>query len=187
MKLFQYIICLIPFVALSQQTVEVCNDTKTFTYSTTSDIASNVEWYVNNQYYYGNTITVTWQTPGVYQLIATATANGCPSAPQTYTVTVIECDALVYWIPNTFTPNGDEFNTTWGPVFDGPFDYTDFNLIVMNRWGNLIWQSNDATAKWDGTFNGKMVPDGVYIWYINFGILNSDERIIIHGHVTILR
>lgn len=187
MRFITYILIWMPLWIFSQQTVELCDDTATYTYSTQSNIASTIEWELNSQYYYGNSVNITWDTPGVYTLSATPVSNNCPGSPQTITVTVKECDDLVYWVPNTFTPNGDEFNTTWGPVFNGAFDAMDFNLIVVNRWGNVIWQSFDSAATWDGTYNGKMVSDGVYIWYINFGILNSDERISIHGHVTIIK
>ena len=185
MKLLRYIAFLMPFVAISQQTVEICGDTKTFNYSTTSDIASTIEWYCDGQYYYGNEIAITWDRPGTF--IITATADGCPSTPQTYTVTVTECDPLVYFVPNTFTPNGDEHNTLWGPVFNGPYDRMDYHLSIFNRWGNLIWESRDAAARWDGTYDGRKVADGIYTWVIDFGILDTDERRLIHGYVTILR
>lgn len=187
MKLLLHILLLMPLLAISQQTVEICGDTKTFSYSTQSDIASSIEWYVAGAYYYGEEVSITWSQPGTYTLTATAIANGCSSIPQTYTVTVTECDPLVYWVPNTFTPNGDEFNTTWGPVFNGPYDATGFHLTVFNRWGNLIWESWDDMARWDGMYNGRVVTDGVYTWLIDFGILGTDERRRIHGHVTVIR
>jgi gliding motility-associated-like protein len=182
-----YIAFLVPLLAISQQTVEICGDTKTFNYSVQSDIASSTEWYVNGTYYYGEDISITWSYPGTYTLIATATADGCSSTPQTYTVTVTECDPLLYFVPNTFTPNGDEHNTLWGPVFNGPYDRMDYHLSIFNRWGNLIWESRDAAARWDGTYDGRKVADGIYTWVIDFGILDTDERRLIHGHVTILR
>ena len=187
MKLLRYIAFLMPFVAISQQTLEICGDTKTFNYSTTADIASTIEWYCDGSYYYGNEIAITWDTPGTYNITATAVADGCPSTPQTYTVVVTECDPLLYWIPNTFTPNGDEFNTLWGPVFEGPYDAQDFHLVVLNRWGNLIWESWNAEARWDGTYSNNNVHDGVYTWVIDFGMLDTDERKLIHGHLTIIR
>ena len=187
MKLLCCTLFLIPLLLFSQQTVEICDNTQTVNYSVQSDIPSNVEWYCNGSYYYGEEITIIWSQPGTFTLTATATAADCPSNPQTLTVTVVECDPLVYWVPNTFTPNGDEFNTTWGPVFGGPYDSTDFHLFVVNRWGNVVWESYDPSARWDGTYGGKSVVDGVYTWVIDFGMLNTDERKIIHGHVTIIR
>lgn len=187
MRSWLYILFLMPLMAISQQTLEICGDTKTINYSVSSDIASTVEWYCNGQYYYGEEITITWDTPGIYEITATAFAADCPSDPQIYTVTVTECDPLVYWIPNSFTPNGDEFNTLWGPVFDGPYDAEDFHLVVFNRWGQLIWESNNVNGRWNGTYYGAYVPDGVYTWVIDFGMLDTDERRVIRGHVTLLR
>ena len=187
MKLIFSILFLIPLLVFSQQTIEICDDVKYFSYSTQSDIASNIEWYCDGQYYYGNEITIAWDEPGTYIITATATADGCSSIPQTYSITVIECDPLLYWVPNTFTPNDDEYNTTWGPMFEGPYEKDDFHLIVLNRWGNLIWESWNAESRWDGTYNNKSVTDGVYTWVIDFGILGTDERKLIHGHVTIIR
>jgi len=181
------IFILFPFICLSQQTVEICNDFKTFSYFTSSTENGNVEWEVNGMYYYGNEITLTWDEAGIYEIIAIATSNNCPSLPQTYTVTVIECDPLIYWIPNCFTPDGNEFNQMWGPVFTSGYSIDHFEIYVMNRWGNLIWQSTNPAGKWDGTYDGKKCTDGVYTWIVKFDILNTDERRIDHGYVTIIR
>ena len=94
---------------------------------------------------------------------------------------------MVYWVPNTFTPNGDEFNTLWGPVFNGPYDAEDFRLVVLNRWGNLIWESWNVEGRWDGTYNEKPCPEGVYTWIVKFDMLYTDEKRVDHGHVTLLR
>ena len=187
MRFLCYIAFLVSCVAYSQQSVEICGEPKSFNYSATSDLPGTIEWYVSGQYYYGDEVTIAWSQPGLYTITAVAISADCPSIPQTYTVSVTECDPLLYWVPNTFTPNGDEFNTMWGPVFNGPYDEQDFHLVVFNRWGNLIWESRDAAQRWNGHYAGRLVPDGVYTWVINFGLLASDDRKILHGHVTILR
>jgi gliding motility-associated-like protein len=181
------IFILFPLFCLSQQTVEICNNFKTFTYFTSSTESGEIEWNVEGIYYYGNEITLTWDEAGTYDITATAIANECPSLPQTYTVTVIECDPLIYWIPNCFTPDGNEFNHLWGPIFTSGYSTDHFELFVLNRWGEIVWQSNHPTNKWDGTYNGKKVLDGVYTWILRFDLLNTDERRIDHGHVTIIR
>jgi hypothetical protein len=58
---------------------------------------------------------------------------------------------------------------------------------VLNRWGELIWESWNVEGRWDGTYNGIPVQDGVYTWMIDFGLLDTDERRLLHGHVTLLR
>jgi gliding motility-associated-like protein len=181
------IFILFPFFCFSQQTVEICNDFKIFTYFATSADAGQTEWTLGNQSFYGDEITIVWDQVGVFTLTAVRYLNNCPSLPQTYTVEVIECDPLLYFIPNSFTPNGDEFNTMWGPVFTGPFDPQDFNLFVHNRWGEVIWESHDANKKWDGTYKGKICSDGMYLWRIDFGIIGIDKRISIQGHVNLIK
>jgi len=181
------LILLFSFNCLSQQTVEICNDFKTFTYSSSTTSGNDIEWKVNGVYYYGNEITLTWNKAGIYEITATSMANGCYSFSQTYTVTVIECDILVYWVPNSFTPDDNEFNQTWGPVFSSGYPPDRFEVIILNRWGNIIFQSNDPKDRWDGMYKGKQCPDGVYTWLIVFGLPNTGEKKLIHGYVTIIR
>lgn len=94
---------------------------------------------------------------------------------------------LLYFIPNSFTPDGDAFNQTFKPIFTAGFDPYDFNLKIFNRWGEIIWESNDAEAGWDGTYGGKIVQAGIYTWAIEFKTAYSDERKYINGHVNVMR
>ncbi len=96
-------------------------------------------------------------------------------------------DAIIYYIPNTFTPDNDEFNQHFQPIFTAGFDPYDFNMKIYNRWGEIIFESNDASVGWDGTYGGKIVQDGTYSWKIEFKTLSTDERIMITGHVNIIR
>lgn len=93
-------------------------------------------------------------------------------------------DVLLYYVPNTFTPDGDEFNQTFQPVFTNGFDPYDFNMTIFNRWGETVFESNDAEVGWDGTYNGQLVPDGMYTWRIEFKTMATDERKIVVGHVN---
>ncbi|MDG1334203.1 MAG: gliding motility-associated C-terminal domain-containing protein [Crocinitomicaceae bacterium] len=102
-------------------------------------------------------------------------------------VTVAVDVELLYFIPNTFTPDNDAFNQYFKPIFTAGFDPFDFNMLIFNRWGEVIWESNDATVGWDGTYNGKLVADGTYAWKIEFKTAYSDERKMINGHVNIMK
>ncbi len=131
--------------------------------------------------------TLTWQMQGMTQVSAIYYANGCVSNPQSTTVTIEQCPETLIWIPNTFTPDGDEINNTWQPVFTSGYDPYDFNLFVMNRWGEVVWESNDAAAGWDGTYRGRMCLDGVYFYKVVYGDPASDKKLIIQGHITLIR
>ena len=175
-------------VVYSQQLVTLCNDqSQTYSYFTSADYPGVTEWQVDGSYYYGNPINLTWSDTGTYVLTATHYALDCPSEPVTYTVTVKQCDPILYWVPNTFTPDGDEINNTWGPVFTSGFDPQEFHLMILNRWGETVWESYDHTATWDGSYAGKICVDGVYTWIIWFGDKYNDDRYTAHGHVTIVR
>src|SRR5690606_39434278 len=69
---------------------------------------------------------------------------------------------------------GDEFNQTWKISLKGT-DVFGFNLQIFNRWGEPIWESNDPSIGWDGTYNGKVVPTGTYVWRASMKNKNDDE------------
>lgn len=96
-------------------------------------------------------------------------------------------EEVIYYIPNTFTPDGDEYNQTWQPIFTAGFDPFDWHITIMNRWGQVIFESSDPEEGWDGTFNGRMVQDGTYVWTIEFKTIASDERRTDTGHVNITK
>jgi gliding motility-associated-like protein len=90
-------------------------------------------------------------------------------------------------MPNTFTPNGDELNQTWHPVITSGIDENDFNLTIYNRWGELIWESYDIYSGWDGTYNGKICPEGVYFYIGTCKDSKSLNKFLIQGHITLIR
>jgi large repetitive protein len=95
-------------------------------------------------------------------------------------------DFLV-WVPNTFTPDGDEFNNQFKPVFSKDRMIEDYNLMIFNRWGELIFESHDPEIGWDGTYHAEFVKDGTYTWTIDVkdGLKNKSEKFI--GHVNKLQ
>ena len=96
-------------------------------------------------------------------------------------------EELLYFVPNTFTPDGDEYNQVFLPVFESGFDVHDYHMMVFNRWGEVVFESFDHTVGWDGTYNGKIVQAGSYIWRIEFGLEYTDAREIISGHVSLMK
>ena len=83
-------------------------------------------------------------------------------------------------IPNVFTPNGDGVNDVF--TIDGKA-ITDFNLTIVNRWGNTIFESNDINTSWDGTADGTPCLDGTYFYIIKAKSTSNDYNK--HGHVTL--
>ena len=69
------------------------------------------------------------------------------------------------FVPNSFTPNSDQINDVFLP---NGFELTNYQLIIYNRWGEIIFLSTDLETGWDGTYEGKESENGVYVWEIVF-------------------
>ena len=124
---------------------------------------------------------------GQYNINVSVISNtGCIGNDVSLTVDVDECSFDNVFVPNCFTPNGNEVNNEWGPVFAGDWDHTVYNMLIFNRWGGIVWESEDYLSMWDGTFKNKMCLDGVYIWKMECKKLNSVKEVM-HGHLTLLR
>lgn len=88
-----------------------------------------------------------------------------------------------FYIPTAFTPDNNNFNEVFMPVI---LDVTNYQFEVYNRWGKKVFETDNTKQGWDGRANGKMVPDGVYIWrikYSNHRNINFEEQ----GHFNLLR
>jgi gliding motility-associated-like protein len=100
------------------------------------------------------------------------------------TLVITECVQLV--IPNLFSPNGDGFNETFHPGGDL---IPGYELYIFNRWGNLIFTTNDFYAGWDGTYNNQACAEGVYFYIIYFNSTNVaiSQKEMRKGTVTLVR
>ncbi|MGV3610760.1 MAG: gliding motility-associated C-terminal domain-containing protein [Fluviicola sp.] len=94
---------------------------------------------------------------------------------------------LIYYVPNAFSPDGDEFNNVFKPVLTTGFDVTSYHLSIFNRWGELIFESLNYEEGWDGTYHNEKLLDGTYIWKIKVKKKSNDEKTELDGHVTLLK
>jgi gliding motility-associated-like protein len=105
-------------------------------------------------------------------------------------VNVIPCnEETIFYVPNAFTPDGDNFNQTFFPVFYSGFDPFNFEMLIFNRWGELIFETKNVKIGWDGSYGtlGRKVQDGVYTWKITYKKMENDQRHVVIGHVTLIR
>jgi gliding motility-associated-like protein len=97
-------------------------------------------------------------------------------------------EELIYYVPNSFTPDEDEINPTFKPVFTSGFLINSYQIEIFNRWGELIFSSNDVNEGWDGTLRStQKAKDGTYVWKISFATTKNSERISKVGHVNLFR
>ncbi len=115
--------------------------------------------------------------------LTVTTAEGCTDSI-TRILNVIS--DILFFAPNAFTPDGDEFNQSWDFSIIGIDEY-DFELYVFNRWGETVWETHDVNATWDGTYQGKVVPTGTYTWRARVKSLESDEKREFSGSFSIIK
>lgn len=111
-------------------------------------------------------------------------SNGC-SNNRAVVIFVIEpqCIEPFIFIPSGFTPNGDGKNDFFRVMGNS---IESMHLMVYNRWGQKIFESNSQSDAWDGTFNGKALPPEVFGYYLRVNCIGG-EQFVKKGNVTLLR
>lgn len=109
---------------------------------------------------------------------------GCqfPLAPVTIYVITDKCDESVY-VPNAFTPNNDGNNDV---LYVRSNHLTKIYFAVYNRWGQLVFETEDISKGWDGTYNGMKADPGVFGYYLRYSCDNSKNGFK-KGNVTLIR
>ena len=125
----------------------------------------------------------TYADTGSYTIqLATATQYGCRDT--SYQTITIEPDFVLY-IPSAFTPNGDGINDTFIPK--GIF-INEFEMFIFDRWGTMIYSTDDITKPWDGSVNGSSLntQNEVYVYSILVKNFRMEKRTY-KGTVTLIR
>jgi gliding motility-associated-like protein len=127
---------------------------------------------------------ISFSNLGDYEVLLIATNEiGCSdTSSQIIRIT----ESLLMFVPNSFTPDGKLSNNIFLPIMSQGFNPDKYKLSIFNRWGELVFVSEDLTFGWDGTYDNKNVPEGVYIWQIevqNSSLINEIHR----GHINLIR
>lgn len=100
-----------------------------------------------------------------------------------------QTDVTVYvvpYIPNAFTPNGDRVNDVFKIMGFPEENITLFNFQIFNRWGEIVFTTNNIKDGWDGKLKGEYCPEGYYSWVI-FYMDNKKNKTSNKGTVMLLR
>ena len=111
--------------------------------------------------------------------------NGACTRSDTVTVRVFEfqCDFPLTFVPNAFTPNGDDANDVL--FVRGEF-IEAFTLKIYDRWGEVVFETSDQEIGWDGTFKGKELDPAVYVYHLNVRCIDGQENFE-KGNITLIR
>lgn len=157
-----------------------------FHFTNTSLNASQYEWHFGD----GDLTSITnpthsYDTYGEFTV--TLYANNDHNCPDQAHLVVVVKPSFELFVPNTFTPDGDEFNNVFVAKGYGILE-SDFSMEIYDRWGELIFESHNMEIGWDGSYGAvtERVQDGTYTWVIRFRDLTNarHER---YGHLNLLR
>ncbi len=109
--------------------------------------------------------------------------NLCGSSSDTIIVEYENCNCTLF-IPNTFTPNKNDLNDKFSPVFDCVF--TEYHFMIFNRWGEKIFETNNPSESWDGMYKGMLSEIGVYVYVLKYQP-EKEESKTVYGHVNLIR
>ena len=155
-----------------------------------SDVSSgninNRLWNIDNSFYYSSEdVTHDFYEIGNHSIsLIIENEYGCKDTAFNQIELIYE---VLVFVPNVFTPNGDEHNHNFKPIISGQKIDGDYEFIIVNRWGQTIWQSNEYNSSWDGTFNGKICNDGTYFWKLKFYNKENKEDDYQMGYVSLVK
>lgn len=120
---------------------------------------------------------------GHYPMQIVTNQYGCKDTSMNY----LFIEPFTLYAPNTFTPDGNQFNNQFVPIAYLPV--VSWKMQIFSRWGNLVYETTDLYEGWDGTEpDGKMAQDGTYIWKVTYVSCEplAQEKIET-GHINLLR
>src|SRR5699024_6286595 len=94
---------------------------------------------------------------------------------------------VMIFAPNSFTPDGDDFNEIWKSILIG-VNPLKVDIEIYNRWGEMVWESHDQNVGWDGTYgygSGRKVESGIYVWKIKAADTITDEKFEWNGYINV--
>ena len=111
--------------------------------------------------------------------------NGCMQTLESTVHVRVDCDPARVQIPNAFTPDGDGINDSFGILTVAGREKV-LNMQIWNRWGQLVFESTDPQARWQGGHSGKPAPSDVYAYRIVVGCADGAFRVYT-GEISLLR
>jgi gliding motility-associated-like protein len=136
------------------------------------------EWRLNDQVYYESEVFASFSQPGIHSVdLVTEDVYGCVDSTSAFLKVQNVVDV---YVPNAFHPNNDGLNDDWKPTFSA--DPVKYQLEVFDRWGELVFESAQASQGW----NGISASSGVYNYRLSYSTL-QDPRITLYGKISLIR
>lgn len=122
-------------------------------------------------------------TTTTYQVIISGNSGCSKSAEVTVYVVEFECDEPYIYVPNAFTPNGDNINDV---LYVRTTPTSEILFRIYDRWGELVFETTNKNIGWDGTFKGKESDPAVFDYYLEV-LCPGNETYFKKGNITLIR
>lgn len=152
----------------------ICND-----FAVTLDAGTDGNqylWTPNGE----TTQTISTAISGTYGVTVT-NADGCKSTDQIF---LKDSCPMYIFVPNAFTPDASNLNDSF--IWVGNMKMKDYSLHIYNRWGQKLFETTDPTKPWDGKYDGKDCPLGVYVYLLEC-VDTQETRHVLKGNITLLK
>lgn len=184
-----FLLLFITSISFAQQEVKMCyNEKQSFIYRTNSGELGTYWWEIDGVVYQmnQNNIIVDWNDYSFGNHIIEAffiSDDGCYADPVYFEVNVLECPQSSIWFPNSFTPNSDGVNDIWFPSF---INITSLDLRIFDRWGELLYYTNDFNGGWDGYYHSQICQVDVYVYLATWTTIEGDIKTKV-GHIILIK
>lgn len=121
------------------------------------------------------------ENSGTYIL---TTSNGCDVLTDTVNVEIVGCQNC-FWAPNAFTPNNDSKNDAFGVKQLCLVNKATFT--IFDRWGNMVFTTDNITDKWDGIYNGDKAPMSTYSYMVEYWLIADKPKQVFKGNFILIR
>jgi gliding motility-associated-like protein len=130
---------------------------------------------------FGETSQVINATDQVVYTVTVTNVDGCTG---TSSFEIDDKCVSEYYVPSAFSPNGDRLNEIFKPTL---VNFENYTMQVFNRWGQVMFTSDDIHLGWNGRYQDELVPLGVYYYSIRFVTTENGEFKTISGPIRVMR
>ena len=98
---------------------------------------------------------------------------------------ILVIEPELFYIPNSFSPNGDGLNDVFYSKTSEKF-LQDYRLIIFNKWGELLFETHDISASWNGKYKGTLLKEDIYVYKIEYSPYRDSHKQFV-GHVNLIK
>ena len=162
------------------------NDKGNITLTAIGGEGDTLKWYLNScgQNYIGINTPFNIPSPTQTTTYYARWESDCDTSECDSITILVEVCEIKLELPNIITPNNDGSNDLFIPLQSKNIE--KMNTQIFNRWGNLVFETDNLHIEWDGKSKGQLVADGVYFWIVNYTDINGKVEMM-KGSVTVMK